>query len=243
MTSDPFAPPPPPPPPPYLPPPTVGGGSGEPIPWEDRARLGVVPAFIENFKLFATAPAQGFARMKEQGDYASPLLFGVGISWIGLVLAAIWSFAIGRSPLPFLPESMRGLSAAGQGVGAFVGQVVFGPVLVVCGLFIGAAIIHLFLMLFGALKDSRAGFEGTVRALSYSAVAQVANIVPFVGGFAAGLWALVLYVIGLAIVHKTSQGKAAAAVLVPIVLCCVCIAMFFGTIMALVAGAAASSMR
>ena len=44
------------------------------------------------------------------------------------------------------------------------------------------------------------------------------------GGLIGVVWGIVLQVIGLATLHKTSQGKAALAVLIPIVLCCVCVA-------------------
>jgi hypothetical protein len=36
------------------------------------------------------------------------------------------------------------------------------------------------------------------------------------------VWALVLYVMGIERLHRTTQGKAIAAVLIPVVLCCGC---------------------
>jgi hypothetical protein len=52
------------------------------------------------------------------------------------------------------------------------------------------------------------------------------------------VWAIILYVFGLAIAHRTTQGKAVLAVLLPVVLCCAFAAalMFMGVL----AGVAAS---
>ena len=62
---------------------------------------------------------------------------------------------------------------------------------------------------------------------------------PFAGGLIAMVWAIVLETIGLATLHRTSYGKAVAAVL-PLLICCVCLFFAFGTIVALIAGAVAS---
>ena len=50
----------------------------------------------------------------------------------------------------------------------------------------------------------------------------MAQIVPIIGGFISMIWTIVLMSIGAMRLHGTSQGKAVAAVLMPIVLCCVC---------------------
>jgi hypothetical protein len=66
-----------------------------------------------------------------------------------------------------------------------------------------------------------------------------------VGGLVTFIWSLVLQVLGFAAVHRTTQGRALAGVLIPIVFCCVCgalVAVFFGAmIAALIAGAAQGS--
>jgi hypothetical protein len=62
-------------------------------------------------------------------------------------------------------------------------------------------------------------------------------VVPLAGGFIAVVWGIVLYVIGLSRVHHTSTGKAVLAVLLPFVLCCVCIAIAFATMGAAIVAA------
>jgi hypothetical protein len=97
---------------------------------------------------------------------------------------------------------------------------VLAPLLIVIGLFIGAGITHLALVLFGGAKE---GFEATFRVACYSVAPSVLAIVPFCGGMIGGIWRIVLMIIGIAEAHGVSKGIAAAAVLVPIVvLCCCC---------------------
>ena len=45
-------------------------------------------------------------------------------------------------------------------------------------------------------------------------------MVPICGGFAAGVWNIVLECIGLARAHETDTGKAVTAVLLPVIVCC-----------------------
>jgi hypothetical protein len=76
------------------------------------------------------------------------------------------------------------------------------------------------------------GFEATTRVCSYAYAAQLAQIIPFCGGILAIAWSLILLVLGLAQAHSVSRGKAAVAVVLPLVLCCAFFAalMFMGVL-------------
>ncbi len=85
------------------------------------------------------------------------------------------------------------------------------------------------------LLRARRWIEGTLKVVSYSQVAGIAGVVPLVGGFLAGLWVLVLEVVGSTHVHRTTVGRALMGVLIPILLCCVCVlfgVIFFGAMIA-----------
>jgi hypothetical protein len=207
-------PPPPPPQPPYLPPPAAAGG----LPWEAQA-IGPEP-FFETAKLFITAPVEAWRLTRETGDYMRPLLFGVIVGWVGLVFRAVWGTFFGAGLMRMIPAQYAGLTRFGGG--SLVGQVMLGPLIVACGLFIGAAILHVSFMIVGALSSSRSQFEGTFRLVCYASVANVANVVPLLGGLVAGVWTAYLVVVGAQQLHKATQGKALAGVLLPVVLCCVC---------------------
>jgi hypothetical protein len=50
--------------------------------------------------------------------------------------------------------------------------------------------------------------------------------VPVFGGLITFVWTIVLGVIGITSLHKSSQGQAIAALLIPLTLCCLCVVFF-----------------
>ena len=202
-------------------------------PWERRDTLGFGSAFIEAIKLFVTSPAEAFAQTKRSGDYASPLIFAVLVGWIGMAIGQLWGMLFNASMFSMFPGEMgdqMGAMAA-TSIGAFIGTLILAPIFVAIGLFIWSGLLHLCVMLVGGLGESTSGFEGTFRVVSYVTVAQFANIIPVVGGLIALVWSIILGVIGLTDLHRTTQGKATAAILIPIAVCCVC-AMVLGATLA-----------
>jgi len=212
--------PPPPPPPPQGPPPVMPSGPG--LAWETQA---IGPeSFIDTAKLFVTAPDQAWARARETGDYTRPLLFALIVGWVGAIFKAVWGTMFGAGIYKMIPLEYQRYAMMGSGRG-LVASVILAPIFIVCGLFIGAAILHLSFMIVGALTNSRSQFEGTFRIASYSTIAHVAYVIPFLGGLVALVWQVVLAVIGAQKLHKTTQGKAVAGVLLPVLLCCACAAI------------------
>ena len=227
------------------PPPPPPGGPGEGgtgNPWERRDTLGIGAALVEAVKLFITDPRRAFAETRPSGDIASPLLFAIVLGWVGIVIGQIWSLMFNASLLSMMPglaDKDLGGFATSSAAG-FIFSVIFAPIFIAIALFVWSGILHLCMTLVGGLEQSTAGFEGTFRVVSYSSVTQLANIVPIIGGLISFVWSIVLGVIGLVALHKTSQNKALLAILIPVILCCVCfsIAMFAGmaSLMAMFAG-------
>lgn len=249
MSSDiPGMPPAPPTPPlPPMPPPPPGGGYPPPpdappaegLPWERRSEIGFLNGLVETVKLMVTNPAEAWRRAKEKGDYAEPLVFAIIVSWIGVAASSIWSGVFGQAWLAFLPPDIKEKlgGAFATNAGATLIQIGIAPILVLIGLFVGAAIYHVSFLIVGATKDSASGFEGTFRIVAYSSVSQLANLIPFMGGLAAIVWNIILMVLGTVRIHRTTQGKAIAGILIPLLLCCVC--MVVGVV-ALIGGLAAA---
>ncbi|MCB1057826.1 MAG: YIP1 family protein [Acidobacteria bacterium] len=194
------------------------------LPWERRQELGFAPALIETIKLLVTSPQQAFARAERTGDYASPILFAVIVGWLGIIVGLVWQMLFGS--LNFL-SMMGNHEGAGTQLaltgGIVVVYAILAPIFIVIGLFIGAGILHLCLMLVKGLDSSQTGFEGTLRAVAYSGVAQLAQVVPFLGGIIAAVWVIVLYILGFVAVHRTTTQKAVIAVLLPVFFCCLCV--------------------
>ncbi len=190
-----------------------------PLPWEARETRGLVPSFFDTLGLLVTRPAEAWARMREGGDSTSPLLFGVAVCWLSTALQGILFRLIAAPMLPAFLGRRFGMMRDLGGVGLAV-RLIMAPFVIAIALFLGAAILHLCCMLVGALQNSRSGFEGSLRAVCYSEVSSLASIIPLVGGLIAIVWWIVLAVQGIQRLHHTTSGKAVAAVLIPVVVCC-----------------------
>jgi hypothetical protein len=229
-----------PPPPPsgggFVPPPPSGAAWPElPSPFADRGRRGFLAGFFETWKLVATQPAQFFRRVRIDQTGAA-VLFGVVASTVGNVAAALYAFLSGQQAIAALeqvvksmPEEqarfvrlyMQGLSGGGT-----IAQAVAAPLLALIGIYVGAAILHLLLMLF---RGSNRGFDATLTAVAYASGLNLLLAVPGCGGLVAGVWGLVALIIGLGEVQRCGTGKSAAAVLAPAVAACVlCCCVVFG---------------
>ena len=95
--------------------------------------------------------------------------------------------------------------------------IVVAPLFAVVGLFFTSAIYHICLKILGG---GASGFEATFRAISYASSAQILSIVPIVGSVAAGIWSLVLNIIGMKEIHGTTYSRAIIAVILPVLVCC-----------------------
>lgn len=190
-----------------------------PLPWEDREKRGLVPSFFDTLGLLVTRPAEAWARMRESGDTTSPLLFGTAICWLSMAVQGILFRFIAVPMLPGFLGRRFGMMSGMAGAGLIV-RLIVSPFVIVIALFIGAAILHVCCMLVGALQTSQSGFEGSLRAVCYSEVSSLASIIPLVGGLVAIIWWIVLAVQGVERLHRTTSGKATAAVLIPVVVCC-----------------------
>lgn len=223
-------------PPPPLPPESDTGPTAAlpRLPWEERDRLGFVEAMVQTVRLLVTEPSQSFSRLRPDGDITSPMLFGILVSWICMLFSQLWSVLISSS-LRSLFGGMEGFQELFRTPSALgiVAMMVLWPVMFVVMAFIGAGVIHLCLMLVGATEHSEQGFEGTLKVYVYATVAWFAMLVPFAGGLLMSLWHLVLQVVGYTAVHRTTQGRALLAVLIPTIVCCVCVlgtTMVFGAV-------------
>lgn len=195
------------------------------LPWEERDRLGFVEALVQTVRLLVLEPTNAFARLRPDGDITSPMLFGIIVSWICMLFSQLWSVV--------LSSSLRGAFGGMEGfeeifrapsVFALVGTMVVWPIFFVVIAFVGAGVLHLSLMMVGATQTSEQGFEGTLKVYVYATVSWLALLIPLAGGLVVSLWHIVLQVIGFAAAHRTTQGRALVAALIPTIVCCVCVA-------------------
>jgi hypothetical protein len=217
------------------PPPPAAPAPPAPIPWEDTARTSTFERLAETVKMLATRPSEAFAGMPTTGGIGTPLVYAIVVGWISIAVAVVWNTLFQGMWIPFMGEGEEAAAVAlFTGAWAF-GMVLLAPIFIIIGVFISAAILHLMLMIVGGANN---GFEATVRVVCYTQTAQLANIIPFCGGIVALVWQIILFVIGFATAHRTTQGKAILAVLLPVVLCCAFMAALL--FMGVLAGVASS---
>jgi hypothetical protein len=205
--------------------------------WEQRETLGFFKAVFDTVKGVLIEPSQTFARMKREGGMGSPLLYAVAVGSAPAIAGVIYSMMF-QLPGILAQQRSHEQAIASLGIGAIiVFAVIFVPVGIVMGAFIGSGITHLCLMMVGGANQP---FETTFRVVCYSqGSASVFQLVPVCGGYITGIWNIVASIIGLAKAHETTTGKAAAAVLIPIGVCCGIAVV----VIALVGFAAAASLR
>ena len=227
-------------PPPSADPFAQGSPAGEPpgTPWERRAEIGAGSALVETTKDVLLTPTAFFRKMPVSGGIGAPLGYGVILGCLGVVAQAVYQ-AVFRVVMGTTLSRFEARGELGQvlpwleGGGGLVMQLVLGPIFVVFGLFVGAGVYHLMLLLLGG---ARRDFEATFRVAAYSHAVSVFLILPFCGSLIGLVWWLVVVVTGLSEAHGIGRGKALAAVLLPaVVICCCCAAGI-----ALVVGSAAS---
>jgi hypothetical protein len=227
--------------------PTLDAGREGPA-WEKRSELGALPAILATIKSVLLKPQATFAAMKREGGLQTPLMYylsmGTAVAIVGQGLAVLVRLTgIGASGV----ASARSI---GFMVGSTVGGIVFAPVRVLLAAFINAGLTHLSLML---VKGANRPFETTFRSISYinGSLAPVNLIYVLLGAFAGlgsgalvrsgsigaigpifgaimlplVIWYFYLGTVALSASHETSRGKAAAAVLLPAVVCCGSIAI------------------
>jgi hypothetical protein len=186
------------------------------------------------------SPDKFWSSVRPDGTWEDTLFYGWLIATISSVGGLIVSLpfratiaaqmrqaieALGsRGALP--PELQRALAKfTGEGGGLPIWPTVTQIVLWPIGLFIFAALVHLFCILFGCATN---GFRATFRALGYAQAPLILTLfstVPGVGlllAIAASAYTLVLQIWGVMRLQETSGGKAAASVLATPVLCCCC---------------------
>jgi hypothetical protein len=209
--------------------------------WE-RPHLPLVSRWFSTVSGVFTKPTETFATLKLDGGLGAPLAFGVIGTTIGSVAATIYQ--VGFEAIGLTAQFGAGgndeqamASALGSGIGLVIG-ICLAPVFALIGMFISAGITHLMLMMLGGAEK---GFEVTFRSVAYvSGSINLLNIIPGCGGCIAIVWYIIAAATALSQTHEISLGKAYAAVIIPILICCFAIGglvVLFGILAAAAASA------
>jgi len=208
----------------------------EGIPWESRDRIGWLASFLETLRRSLFEPGRFFSGMPKGGNLGSAIGYAIVVGWTGMIGGLFWNLILEGAQAALLRQ--LGAPSPGQMSVGFkalfeVAVVLAGPLIILVALFIWGGILHLCLLLVGGARES---FETTLRVYAYSAGPALFQWIPLCGGLIGLVWGIVLQIVGLSKAHGISGGRAAAAVLLPVFLCCACLglalAVFFGAIAA-----------
>ena len=189
------------------------------IPWERRAELGLFAGLVRTLGLVIGSPSVAFSQMRRTGGWADPLGFALLVGTFSMWVGQLWDMVI------------RSVFAAGTGIGveraaaentAAIWLALAAPLIVIVITAVGAAIAHALLILFGGAPHP---YETTFRVICYMWAVNVFQLVPICGALAAAVWGIVVQIIGLRYAQDVPVERAALAVLIPVVVACVCFMM------------------
>jgi len=213
------------------------------LPWERGQKS--FRTFWDTTKLVMGAPIDAFSMMHREGGLVTPMLYAIAGGLTGALFSAVYNsllqvvifggFAAATGEMPDGGEMAAALAL--QIVLQFAIATFAGTAGVVIGLFIFGGLYHLFLMMLGG---ARFPFETTFRVVAYvTGATSLIQVIPLCGQYIYGLVSLVYAILGLSAAHQISGGKAAAAVLLPLLLCVVLGGLIIGAaVFAIVRGGA-----
>ncbi len=184
--------------------------SKRPAPWEMRDSLGLWSALFQTVKEVLLSPEKLFKEMQLGQGQREPLAFGVLTGSVGSMFSFFWQILmVGLGIMSVTPPIFGHF---GMGV-IFLIMFLCLPLMMLIGLYIMSGVTHVLLIIVGAAKN---GFEATFRVVCYSHAAQLIGLVPIVGGWVAGIWQIIIQIIGLKEIHETSYLRVIMAFLIPL---------------------------
>ena len=205
---------------------SAGGASGGDFDYRQ-----LVPSFVQTAREVLLNPVGFYRGVRRQGDFMNPLIFAIICAVISAVIGGILAFIF----------SLATGNGFGGSLGDLIANIILIPIGTAIGLFVGAAIYHLLVLLL--IRPSHAGYEATFRVVAYAAVLQLLSwlvFIPILGilvAIAIGIYNVVLTVIGIREVHATTTGRAVAVVLLPVVVFGLLAILLVGAILAILAAA------
>ena len=187
------------------------------LPWDERETLGLWQGWWRTCVLMISSPNVSLANAEPDAPLGSSVMFALVSAVVGLCPTFLSSI-----PFLVLTQSISRKDDAPAGMGFFLvlGMIIYlGTALAFTmgSVFLVSGIEHLTLRMLGAEPKS---FSVTVRAYALGMSAYLLGVIPFCSFYVFPVWAIVLRIIALMHLHKTTAGKASAAVLLPVLLLC-----------------------
>jgi hypothetical protein len=199
-----------------------GATAGPPVAWEDPS-VPFPANFVRSYGAIIRAPKRFFARVPFDNPVARPLLFYLIIVIVAAFFSLLVTASIG------VPEGFEE-AFGGYDLGIEMGEgelalVAFfaTPFVLLFGLLINSLVIHLFVAL---LIRERRTLGATTRVLCYAVAPYPVAAIPLIGPLVSMIWITVLVIFGLREAHRTTTGRAAAAVLMPMAMLTIMVVLY-----------------
>ncbi len=214
---------------------TGPGGPAGPVPvgpvvaWEDPT-VPFPANLVRSWKNILVAPPRFFPRVPFDNPLARPILFYLIVVIVAAFLSLIVTATLG------VPEGFEeALGTYDLGVEMSAGAVALltffvTPFLLLFGLLINSLVIHLFVAL---LIRERRTMGATTRVLCYAIAPYPIAVIPIIGPLISIIWITVLLILGLRDAHRTTTGRAAAAVLIPLAILTILVILYLVLVFAL----------
>ncbi|MGH7446749.1 MAG: YIP1 family protein, partial [Longimicrobiales bacterium] len=180
------------------------------FPWPPAGGESVLDAWGRTWSGASLRPRQFFASMPGTASLGPAVLYylSIGIPVAGVQL--FWTMVRG-SDGNAADSTAGALGALGEW-SPLMGFL-FSPAYLLISLVVAAGVTHLLLKLFGGTHGD---YGMTTRVFAYAYSPQILGIIPVAGTFAGFVWMVVIAIVGVREAHRTTTGRAAAAILVPV---------------------------
>jgi len=206
-------------------------------PFAERARRGFFHSFAETWKLAAVEPAR-FFRQVRVSESRSAVLFGALALTLGNWAALVFSYLTANATVNLVGQITRRVDGRvdtlpltqliqGLTLRSFIGQAIATPLLAFIAVYLTAAVFHLLLLV---VRGAPRGFDATLTVVGYASGIFLIRALPVCGGLIAMVWFAVAAIQGLGEAQRSGSGKAAFAVLLPVLLAFLCFCGVLGMI-------------
>lgn len=183
------------------------------FPWPPAADAPVTAALVETWREATLHPRPFFEAMPQRASLGPPVLYYLVIGIVTAAIGLLWAI--------LLPEqgAQLGEQFGDMPEGSPLVDFLLSPALLLLSLFVAGGVTHLMVL---ALVPQNQGFQATLRvfcfAYSPALLAAVLGFLPSLSMVLGIAWMTALSVVGIREVHRTSTGRALTAVLIPLVI-------------------------
>jgi hypothetical protein len=151
-------------------------------------------ALLQTAVKIVTAPAEFFREMPKTGGFVEPLIFAVVLGFLSSIIYAV--------------SSIIGLGHMSTGIGSSLLMLIYVPIFVVIGSFVGAAILFVIWKLMGSQENYETAYRCAAYLAALSPIVALLSLIPYAGGVINMLIYLYYTVIVSVEVHSLPSQKA-----------------------------------